>query len=181
MWLACLLVASVLSLGSPPRPRRARRRGGLLLRRRPAPRRGPELEPLEDRCVPSGYNVVDLGSLAPTAINGAAQVVGSVGNTSSQQDFPTGHAVLWQNGTTINLGTLGGSNSAAYDLNDAGQVVGTTTSTSGAYQALLRDASGGMHNLGVAGYATAAYGINVSGQVVGTIGLNTYAPRSFLW
>jgi probable HAF family extracellular repeat protein len=139
-----------------------------------------QLETLEDRCVLSSYSMVDLGGFSPSAINGAAQLVGFVGNTSSQSDFPTGQAVLWQNGKLLNLGTLGGSSSAAYGLNDGGQIVGTSTAPSGAYQAFLRD-SGGMHNLGLAGSATAAYGINASAQVVGTIGLNTYTPHTFLW
>jgi probable HAF family extracellular repeat protein len=148
--------------------------------RLPRRRTLPQVEALEDRCTPS-YAVLDLGAFTAGAINGAARVAGTVNLTGAVEPFPRGQPALWQDGTTVKLGTLGGSYGAAYDLNDAGQVAGTATTSSGAYQAFLWDSSTGMRNLGVAGYATAAYGINAPGQVVGTIGLNTYTPRSFLW
>jgi probable HAF family extracellular repeat protein len=34
------------------------------------------------------------------------------------------HALLWNNGTPTDLGTLGGDVSGAYGINDAGQIVG---------------------------------------------------------
>jgi probable HAF family extracellular repeat protein len=68
------------------------------------------------------YAVTDLGTLSATDLNNAGQVVG-------QAATPDGfdHAFLWDNGTMIDLGTLGGTNSAAYSINDLGQVVGAAT------------------------------------------------------
>ena len=37
------------------------------------------------------------------------------------------HAFIWQRGTMTDLGTLGGTESAAFGINDNGQVVGMIT------------------------------------------------------
>src|SRR5439155_9483324 len=83
-------------------------------RQRPQRRRSARcrltLESLEDRCVPSSYNIADLGTFNPSAINNAGQIAGAA----------NGNAALWQNSTIIDLGTPGQAN----DLNDTGQVVG---------------------------------------------------------
>ncbi len=53
------------------------------------------------------------------AINSAGQVVGYSNTTGGQ------HAVFWDNGNIVDLGTLGGSSSYAYGINLSGDVVGT--------------------------------------------------------
>jgi probable HAF family extracellular repeat protein len=128
------------------------------------------LEPLEDRCLLS-FTVVDLGGFSPVALNNASQIAGTLNN----------HAALWQNGVALDLGTLGGTSSNGYDVNDAGQVVGKAQ-TSSAYQAFQWAAASGMQDLGVTGNYTAAYGVNASGQVIGTIGGDySLTPHAFLW
>src|SRR5687767_6849987 len=78
----------------------------------------------------------------------------------------------------IDLGTLGGAESFAYDVNDAGQVVGYAQTASGQDRAFrFTDLNGdGLVNPGemldlgaLSGHAASyAYGINESGLAVGT-------------
>src|SRR5262249_7355676 len=100
------------------------RRSGTSIRRtphQPTPSRL-RVEALEDRCVPALYAVTDLGTFSASDLNNAGQVVGQAATTDGFN-----HAFLWDNGTMIDLGTLGGTNSAANGINDLGQVVGVAT------------------------------------------------------
>src|SRR5882762_9042186 len=75
----------------------------------------PRLETLEDRLCPS-YAVIDLGEYSfPSSVNESGQVAGQAYTTT---------AVLWENGIMNDLGTFDQDSSAAYDINDSGQVVG---------------------------------------------------------
>ena len=65
----------------------------------------------------------------PTAINNNGLVVGS--SSVSSGVVPT----LWINGSAINLGTLGGTIGYAYDITDAGKIVGFSTDANGATRA----------------------------------------------
>ena len=84
----------------------------------------------------------------------------------------------------IDLGSLGGTDTRAWAVNDTGQVVGRATLTGGEQRAFLWDASSGMAdvNLPVGGLLTArsARGINDAGQVVGG-GTMAGNGRAFLW
>src|SRR6266550_3577862 len=122
-----------------------------------------------------------------TAINGRGQVVGSGRIRGGLVD----HAFLWTpdvpNGTTgtmTDLGTLPvGSGSAAFGINDLGQVVGCSYTdfcgpTSGSAFLWTPDVpngtTGSMINLGTLPGASGseASGINNGGQVVGASGAN---------
>ena len=84
------------------------------------------------------------------------------------------HAFVWNptepNGTTgtmTDLGTLGGTLSEAYGINDNGQVVGWSLTSNGSGRAFL-DSNGTMTDLGtVDGIASTATAVNANGQIAG--------------
>src|SRR5215216_5820125 len=109
------------------------------------------------------YTVTDLGAF-PRAINNSGQVVGG---TSGDIAF------LYEMGSMTELGVLpGGSSSAAWGINDVGQIVGESNfdETSGGRAILYENGTmtnlGTLPNPGTYGRSV-AYDINDSGQVVG--------------
>lgn len=132
------------------------------------------------------YSITDLGTGAAYGINNKGQVVGRDG-TGSDISFndkglvvrgSNGHAFLYSDGVRQDLGTLGGSSSTAYGINDNGQVVGQSDISSQSSHAFLWDADNGMQDLGTLdsyngpgtfkGYDSSyASSINNQGQIVG--------------
>src|SRR5438105_2164794 len=110
-------------------------------RRKPARRRLAVL-PLEDRCLPSGFNVINLGGGTAYDLNNVGQVVGNMG------------VLNWQTGTTSGPTGMG--------INDAGQVAGgdylETPSSAGWSNTRLGYLSGDT--------AAGANDLNMAGQVV---------------
>jgi probable HAF family extracellular repeat protein len=117
----------------------------------------------------------------PYAINDAGQIVGS----SRMPDIGETHLVLWQNGTTTDLGTLGGLTATGVDINEKGQIVGT--SDNGAddqwSHAFLWQGTTGMVDLGPWGGSNygAAIAVNNQSQVVGWGFTLDGWWRAFLW
>jgi probable HAF family extracellular repeat protein len=101
------------------------------------------------------------------------------------------HAVLWQNGAITDLGTLGGPDSVAYQVNERGQIAGQSyinaipNSTTGVptIDPFFIGEDGKMVDLGsLGGTVSWATGLNNRGQVIGAMtvaGDTGWHP--FLW
>ncbi len=121
---------------------------------------------------------------AALAINDNGQVVGGSGICASPGYSTSVHALLWQAGSTIDLGNLGGTlDNAATSINAAGQVVGVSgLSGKATFHAFLWQ-NGSMSDLGTLSgdVASAAYSINDRSQIVGVSCDQSGNCRAFLW
>ncbi|MCK6372540.1 MAG: PEP-CTERM sorting domain-containing protein [Zoogloea sp.] len=102
-------------------------------------------------------------------INSSGQVVGGASYTHPNLDY---HAFLYSGGTMTDLGTLGGTTSTARAINDSGQIVGWSTTSTNTTQAFFFNA-GVMNDIGtLGGTFSRAVSINASGQAVGSSSIN---------
>lgn len=123
--------------------------------------------------------------------NDRGQVAGTSGLCSNTQvgGFPIGpHAVVWDHGTPINLGSLGGSGvGVAVAVNNRGQAIGAATATDGKLHAFLWTSATGMRDLGLmstdpADAVNTPFQINDRGQMVGASCDITQATcRGYIW
>lgn len=148
-------------------------------------------------------SLIDLGTLEggyeslAFAVNSSGQVAGLFTNTTADPNsmFGTGYqarAFFWQNGVMQDLGTLGGPDAQALLINERGQVVGWSyTSSSPGACGFIPLATGsfiwqegkGMRDLGnFGGTCTQATDLNSRGQVVGLSNpAGDLVARGFLW
>lgn len=121
-----------------------------------------------------------LGGFVPRAVNDLGVVAGAMTDSPSGATSAT-HAVRWQSGTLLDLGTLGGDFSAAHGINSSGWIVGTSTDAGDAKRAFLW-MGGAMHDLGTLGGATSqALAINDSGAVAGVSETAVGVPHAFVY
>jgi len=127
--------------------------------------------------------IVDLKPL--TGVNTSANDVNENGDITGGGDtgFGNFHAYLLSEGTSFDLGTLGGNESEALAVNRRGQVAGHSR-VGGATEkhAFLIPEPGTMVDLGSMGGATSiAHDVNDEGAVVGLAETRTGQPHAFLW
>ena len=127
-----------------------------------------------------GANPEFAGSEA-LAINDAGEIVGW---SITADNPPAKHAVFWSSALVIHdLGTLGGTNSTAIDINASGQVIGMSDVSSGAPRGFIWTSGGGMQDLvALLGYpATDVVAINDAGQIAGSYVAPSGDTHAFLY
>jgi probable HAF family extracellular repeat protein len=131
-------------------------------------------------------------------INDRGQAVGSTGVCANTPLFPLQigpHAVLWERGLPINLGSLGGGDfNTAAAINNRAEVVGASE-VAGTLHTFLWTEDNGMQDLGTVGADLGSLpggmeGINNQGQIVGASCINdplcnlanpNLQTRAYLW
>jgi probable HAF family extracellular repeat protein len=128
----------------------------------------------------------NAGQITVKAINDLGQVVGfeRLADSSSPIGFRTGpHAKI--NPGTDNLGSLGGGNTLPMAINNLGQVVGQSTTSSGRAHAFRtvanRPINAATDDLGTLGGSATATGINDFGVVVGGSETSSQFPLAFVY
>ena len=127
---------------------------------------------------------------AATAINNRGDVVGfTLPSFPSEGTSPavSEHPFLYRHGLMRDLGTLGGSSAAATAINDVGEIVGWSSTTSNAETHPFLYSNGTMTDLGTLGGArpygpaqSSALAINNWGQIVGS-SIGTNGTRAVLY
>lgn len=123
-----------------------------------------------------------LSSIASNA-NDKGQVVGwSVSTANLVDSSATTHAFLFAGSQMVDLGTLGGRDSKAMDVNESGEVVGLSSLADNITHAFLYR-SGGMHDLGSlpGGNFSAAYAINNNALIVGAAETPAHLVHAVVW
>lgn len=112
----------------------------------------------------------------PAGINNFGQIAGTTAY-AAQYNLD---AYLMSFENIVYLGTLGGTSSVAYGINDSGQVTGYSTTISEKAHA-FRYSNGIMSDLGTLGGPTSqASGINANGKVVGSAALSNGYSHAFI-
>jgi probable HAF family extracellular repeat protein len=114
------------------------------------------------------------------SINDLGQAVGWSGNCSGPPFF--NHALLWDHGRTIDLGTLGGKSGQAYNINNHSEIVGFSRVAAGPRHGFLWR-KGSMIDVGVlpGDLSSEAAAVNNLGEIVGFSTDALGNERAFHW
>jgi probable HAF family extracellular repeat protein len=128
--------------------------------------------------LPGTYRVINLG---PGGLSSLPRI-----NDKDQVAFTHDNIrAMFYDGTSVqDIGTLGGSQAYAFDLNNAGQVVGSSALPGDPpfSHAYLWSRATGMIDLGtLSGNRSGAVAINNRGQVAGSSGSSNSFPHAFRW
>lgn len=128
---------------------------------------------------------------AALRINDRGQAVGTSGpcSATSYGGFVLGpHAVLWDHGKPIDLGSVGdGSVAVAADVNNRGTVIGSASFADGSQHPFLWTRDGGIRDLGLMSadptdIVNTAFEINDRGQMVGaSCDVTMQICRGYIW
>lgn len=112
----------------------------------------------------------EMTLLMPHVQSTSAAGISQAGHVAFNYGAPGGHyrAAIWHDGVVTDLGTLGGGNSLVYDVNSAGEAIGSSATATG--DATFLYSYGSMINLTalVGGTRVFPRDINDQGVVVGT-------------
>ena len=129
--------------------------------------------------------IVDLKPL--TGVNTSANDINENGEITGGGDTGFGdfHAYLLSEGTSFDLGTLGGNESEALAVNRRGQVAGHSRIAGAVVKHAFLIADPGsmvdLGSLGGGGAMSIAHDVNDAGAVVGLAETRTGQPHAFLW
>lgn len=148
--------------------------------------------PTQDPFLWDNGKMTDLGTLGGSVgfgwcANNRLQVIGTSSLATHPAACATGeagcHAYLWQGGTMKDLGTLGGDNSEAVWINDAGGIAGSADLSGTGLHHAVRWKDGEIFDLGtVSGDpCSRSKAINARGQIVGVSSDCSNPVRAFLW
>jgi probable HAF family extracellular repeat protein len=132
-------------------------------------------------------NVVDRQSNA-LSINNAGDVTGSLSTGACLITFASPsclgntHAFIYKGSGLVDIGTLGGTYSAGWSINDHDEIAGVSSVTGSSLNHLFLYAQGHMRDLGtVAGESFVNAEINDRGEIVGSAANSAGVGSSFIY
>jgi probable HAF family extracellular repeat protein len=116
------------------------------------------------------YEEGTITHLTASNVYSIAQSINNAREVTGWANIPNAHAYIYKDGVMTDIGTLGGTYSFGYAINNNTEVVGASPIADNGRRRAFIYSDGLMTNLGVLdGCESWAYGINDSGEVVGQV------------